>query len=94
MKHSVTRDFRIKNPQLVEGLEKMDVSMVIMFIAKFYIANVAFYSAYSYNASIVQQFSSSNSEDSGNEIHNSNLDESNSTVDETEPSKKKLRIED
>nr|XP_031847431.1 Fanconi anemia group I protein homolog [Nomia melanderi] len=27
MKHSVTRDFRIKNPQLVEGLEKMDVSM-------------------------------------------------------------------
>ncbi|XP_076294996.1 Fanconi anemia complementation group I [Lasioglossum baleicum] len=26
MKHSVTRDFRIKNPQLVEGLEKMDTS--------------------------------------------------------------------
>lgn len=29
MKHSVTRDFRIKNPELVEGLEKMDASMVI-----------------------------------------------------------------
>ncbi|KOC59133.1 Fanconi anemia group I protein like protein [Habropoda laboriosa] len=28
MKHSVTRDFRIKNPQLVEGLEKMDVSLL------------------------------------------------------------------
>ncbi|XP_076241855.1 Fanconi anemia complementation group I [Calliopsis andreniformis] len=28
MKHSVTRDFRIKNPQLVEGLEKLDVSML------------------------------------------------------------------
>lgn len=29
MKHSVTRDFRIKNPQLVEDLEKLDASMVI-----------------------------------------------------------------
>ncbi|XP_076651610.1 Fanconi anemia complementation group I isoform X3 [Halictus rubicundus] len=28
MKHSVTRDFRIKNLQLVEGLEKMDVSLL------------------------------------------------------------------
>ncbi|XP_078053426.1 Fanconi anemia complementation group I isoform X2 [Augochlora pura] len=28
MKHSVTRDFRIKNPQLVEGLEKMDTSLL------------------------------------------------------------------
>ncbi|CAK9794572.1 Fanconi anemia group I protein [Anthophora plagiata] len=28
MKHSVTRDFRIKNPQLVEALEKMDVSLL------------------------------------------------------------------
>ncbi|XP_043519623.1 Fanconi anemia group I protein isoform X2 [Frieseomelitta varia] len=29
IKHSITRDFRIKNPQLVEGLEKMDVSLLI-----------------------------------------------------------------
>lgn len=29
MKHSITRDFRIKNPELVEGLEKMDTSLVI-----------------------------------------------------------------
>lgn len=29
MKRSITRDFRIKNPELVEGLEKMDISMVI-----------------------------------------------------------------
>ncbi|OAD51916.1 Fanconi anemia group I protein [Eufriesea mexicana] len=28
IKHSVTRDFRIKNPQLVEGLEKMDISLL------------------------------------------------------------------
>ncbi|XP_076677421.1 Fanconi anemia complementation group I isoform X2 [Andrena cerasifolii] len=28
IKHSVTRDFRIKNPQLVEGLERMDVSLL------------------------------------------------------------------
>ncbi|KZC06011.1 Fanconi anemia group I protein like protein [Dufourea novaeangliae] len=28
MKRSVTRDFRIKNPQLVEGIEKMDVSQL------------------------------------------------------------------
>ncbi|XP_043789127.1 Fanconi anemia group I protein isoform X2 [Apis laboriosa] len=28
MKHSITRDFRIKNPELVEGLEKMDISML------------------------------------------------------------------
>ncbi|XP_033322360.2 Fanconi anemia complementation group I isoform X5 [Megalopta genalis] len=30
MKHSITRDFRIKNPQLVEGLEKMDTSLLSM----------------------------------------------------------------
>ncbi|XP_076166538.1 Fanconi anemia complementation group I isoform X2 [Ptiloglossa arizonensis] len=30
MKHSVTRDFRIKNSQLVESLEKMDVSMLTL----------------------------------------------------------------
>lgn len=29
MKHSITRDFRIKNPELVEGLEKMNTSLVI-----------------------------------------------------------------
>ncbi|XP_012153284.2 Fanconi anemia complementation group I isoform X2 [Megachile rotundata] len=29
MKHSVTRDFRIKNPQLVEDLEKMDTSLLL-----------------------------------------------------------------
>ncbi|KAK1122548.1 hypothetical protein K0M31_008998 [Melipona bicolor] len=28
IKHSITRDFRIKNPQLVEGLEKMDISLL------------------------------------------------------------------
>lgn len=28
MKHSITRDFRIKNPELVEGLEKMDTSLL------------------------------------------------------------------
>ncbi|XP_054003453.1 Fanconi anemia group I protein isoform X2 [Hylaeus anthracinus] len=30
MKHSVTRDFRIKNSQLVESLEKMDTSMLTL----------------------------------------------------------------
>lgn len=28
LKRSITRDFRIKNPQLIEGLEGMDVSLV------------------------------------------------------------------
>lgn len=28
LKRSITRDFRIKNPQLIEGLEAMDVSLV------------------------------------------------------------------
>lgn len=31
IKHSVTRDFRISHPQLVEGLEKLDGSQVNVF---------------------------------------------------------------
>ncbi|CAL7938106.1 unnamed protein product [Xylocopa violacea] len=66
IKQSVTRDFRIKNPQLVEGLEKMDVSMLI----------------------------SPDVETSENDMHTSNVNETESNSDDETSSTKRCRMED
>ncbi|XP_076759564.1 Fanconi anemia complementation group I [Xylocopa sonorina] len=66
IKQSVTRDFRIKNPQLVEGLEKMDVSMLV----------------------------SPDVETSENDMHTSNVDETESNSDDETSSTKRCRMED